>query len=132
METLAETEYQNVYRIKDGVLLIINKFVNIDYSQYTDNYVFVFNTNRRNSKQYHIGCQPCLKELKRDYPYQDDKFVIPQGTVVYNDRPVIPTMDRSLWNFQLKTTGESLSGKDNEIIPLLNEIRMKIIENINE
>lgn len=132
MEVLAETEYQNVYRIKDGVLLIINKFVNIDYSKYTDDCVYAFNINRKNSKQYHMGCQSCLKQLKRDYSYEHGNFLILKGTVLYNNRPVISTLDKALWDFQIKTTGEALSGDSNEIVPLLNKIRIKIIENINE
>lgn len=31
MEILAETEYQDLYRITDGVLLVVNKFKPIDY-----------------------------------------------------------------------------------------------------
>lgn len=31
VQVLAETEYQDLYRITDGVLLVINKFKPIDY-----------------------------------------------------------------------------------------------------
>lgn len=132
MEILAETEYQNVYRIKDGVLLIINKFVNIDYSQYTDNYIYTFDTNRKNSKQYHIGCQSNLKQLKRDYDYKEYNLIVPKGTVIYYDRPVISTSDKSLWDFQIKTTGESLSGDYNTIMQLLSQIRQEIVRDVVE
>lgn len=33
MEVLANTEYQDVYRIVDGVLLIVNKFKRIIYDE---------------------------------------------------------------------------------------------------
>ena len=31
IEILAETDYQDLYRISDGVLLVINKFKRIEY-----------------------------------------------------------------------------------------------------
>ena len=31
MEVLAKTEYQDLYRVTDGVLLVVNKFVPIEY-----------------------------------------------------------------------------------------------------
>ena len=31
MKILAQTEYQDLYRISDGVLLVINKFIRIEY-----------------------------------------------------------------------------------------------------
>ena len=33
MKILAQTEYQDLYRISDGVLLVINKFIRIEYIQ---------------------------------------------------------------------------------------------------
>ena len=44
MEVLANTEYQDVYRIVDGVLLIVNKFLYKDYSKKTNRIVEVNNT----------------------------------------------------------------------------------------
>ena len=67
MEVLANTEYQDVYRITDGVLLVVNKFLYKDYSKKTKRIIGVNNTGRDNCKTYNKGCQSCLKELKRDY-----------------------------------------------------------------
>ena len=33
VQALAETEYQDLYRITDGVLLVVNKFKPIDYGE---------------------------------------------------------------------------------------------------
>lgn len=33
MQVLAQTEYQDLYRIADGVLLVVNKFKPIDYGE---------------------------------------------------------------------------------------------------
>ena len=54
MEILANTEYQDVYRIKDGVLLIINKFKPIKIEGIDHPYITI-NLNRYNSKIYYKG-----------------------------------------------------------------------------
>lgn len=46
MEALANTEYQDVYRIVDGVLLIVNKFLYKDYSKKTKRIVRVNDIRR--------------------------------------------------------------------------------------
>ena len=79
MEVLANTEYQDVYRIVDGVLLIVNKFLYKDYSKKTNRIVEVNNTGRDNCKTYNKGCQSCLKELKRDYLNTYATVTIPKG-----------------------------------------------------
>lgn len=40
MEVLAQTEYQDLYRITDGVLLVVNKFIPINYVE--DKYITVY------------------------------------------------------------------------------------------
>ena len=35
MEIVVQTDYQDIYRITDGVLFVVNKFVSIDYSDQT-------------------------------------------------------------------------------------------------
>ena len=64
MEVLAKTEYQDLYRVTDGVLLVVNKFVPIEYEN--EKY---FTVHRRGVKQgkYNKGCQDWLKILKEDY-----------------------------------------------------------------
>lgn len=64
MEVLAKTEYQDLYRVTDGVLLVVNKFVPIKYEN--EKY---FSVRRRGVKQgkYNKGCQDWLKILKEDY-----------------------------------------------------------------
>lgn len=42
MEIVAQTDYQDVYRITDGVLLVVNKFISIDYSDKTKEYIRVY------------------------------------------------------------------------------------------
>ena len=52
MEIVAQTDYQDIYRITDGVLFIVNKFISIDYSfTLTDNIIKVINYEKM-SKLY--------------------------------------------------------------------------------
>lgn len=46
LEVLAKTEYQDLYRVTDGVLLVVNKFVPIEYEN--EKYFTVY---RREAKQ---------------------------------------------------------------------------------
>ena len=119
MEILAKTEYQDLYRVTDGVLLVVNKFVPIEYEN--EKY---FTVHRRGVKQrkYNKGCQDWLKVLKEDYYDEYRNITVPKGTVTYIDRPVIPTDNQSDWKYEVKTTGSALSGDFDMIEMLLSSI----------
>lgn len=121
VQVLAETEYQDLYRITDGVLLVVNKFKPIYYGE--DKYVSLYDPK---VKSYNKGCQKRLKILKEDYYKQYDDITVPKGTVLYYERPV-ELVDKSEWNYQIKTTGELLSGDFDEVTELLTSI-IKIID----
>lgn len=121
VQVLAETEYQDLYRITDGVLLVVNKFKPIDYGK--DKWIYLYDPK---VKSYNKGCQKRLKILKEDYYKQYDDITVPKGTVLYYGRPV-ELADKSEWNYQVKTTGEALSGDYYEITELLKNI-LKIID----
>lgn len=121
VQVLAETEYQDLYRITDGVLLVVNKFKPIDYGK--DKWIYLYDPK---VKWYNKGCQKRLKILKEDYYKQYDDITVPKGTVLYYGRPV-ELADKSEWNYQVKTTGEALSGDYYEITELLKNI-LKIID----
>lgn len=121
MEILAETEYQDLYRITDGVLLVVNKFKPIDYGD--NKWVHLFDPK---VKSYNNGCQKQLKVLNEDYYNKYDDITVPKGTVLYHGRPV-EVAEKPVWNYQVKTTGESLSGDYHEITELL-KIIIKIID----
>lgn len=125
VQVLAETEYQDLYRITDGVLLVINKFKPIDYGE--DKYVSLYDPK---VKSYNKGCQKRLKILKEDYYKQYDDITVPKGTVLYYGRPV-ELARKDEWNYQIKTTGESLSGDFDEVTELLTSI-IKIIDKEKE
>lgn len=123
VQVLAETEYQDLYRITDGVLLVVNKFKPINYGK--DKYVSLFDPK---VKSYNKGCQKQLKILKEDYYSKYEDVTVAQGTVLYYGRPV-ELARKDEWNYQIKTTGESLSGDFDEVTELLNEILKKINSN---
>lgn len=119
IQVLAKTEYQDLYRVTDGVLLVINKFIPIEYEN--EKY---FTVSRSKAKQgkYNKGCQDWLKILKADYYDEYSKITVSKGTVTYIDRPVIPTDNPSDWKYEIKTTGNAFSGDSKTIEKLLNDI----------
>lgn len=128
MEIVAQTNYQDVYRITDGVLLIVNKFIPIDYSDKTSEYVSVF-TSEAKVKSYNKNCQSWLKVLKEDYDYKYCPIVIPKGTVLYMSTPVICTENKHRWRYELKTTGTSFSGNHDDFSDMLGDIIQILDEN---
>lgn len=124
MEVLAQTEYQDLYRVTDGVLLVVNKFVTIEYENEKH---FTVSRSKAQGK-YNKGCQDWLKILKADYYDEYSKITVPKGTVTYIDRPVIPTDNQSDWTYEVKTTGSALSGNYSRIKNLLSDILNTIKE----
>ena len=125
MEVLAQTEYQDLYRVTDGVLLVVNKFVTIEYENEKH---FTVSRNKAKQGKYNKGCQDWLKILKADYYDEYSKITVPKGTVTYIDRPVIPTDNQSDWTYEVKTTGSALSGNYSRIKNLLSDILNTIKE----
>lgn len=123
MEILAQTEYQDLYRISDGVLLVINKFTRIEYPN--EKYFSVWLSDAK-YKTYHKGCQKSLKELKIDYHDKYKNIVVPKGTVLYEGYPVKATDNKSDWTYEVKTTGSCLGGDFDAVENMLSTI-LKII-----
>lgn len=121
MQILAETEYQDIYRVTDGVLLVVNKFKPIKYSKPI--YLYSAKTSKYNPK-----CQEYLKIVKSNYSddYIGEGVVIPKGTVLYHCQPVEVTDDKLEYQYQIKTTGDAFSGNVEEIEKMLSDILYKI------
>lgn len=124
IQILAETEYQDLYRVTDGVLLVVNKFKRIDYSKVTDKPVG--SLYRAKTGKYNKGCQDCLKVLKSDYHDTYANVTVPKGTVLYHDRPVEVTTDELEYQYQIKTTGDLFSGDADEMENMLSGILYRI------
>lgn len=121
MEIVAQTDYQDIYRITDGVLLVVNKFILIDYSDETKEYIRV-HLSKVKYKSYNTNCQTWLKILKEDYVYKYCPVVVPKGTVLYMGIPVICTNDQDKWEYELKTTGTAFSGTYDTMQEMLDNI----------
>ena len=117
MQVLAKTEYQDLYRVTDGVLLVVNKFIPIEYRE--EKYFRVWKAKQG---KYNKGCQDWLKVLKADYYDEYSGITVPKGTVTYMNRPVIATDVQSNWTYEVKTTGSALGGDINTTERLLNSI----------
>lgn len=119
MEVLANTEYQDVYRIVDGVLLIVNKFKRIIYDE--DKY-FRVSFSKAKLKSYNKGCQKWLKVLKEDYYDAYSNITVPRGTVLYHGYPIEPTIKPENYRYQIKTTGDAFGGDFTDMMAYLEMI----------
>ena len=88
MEVVVQTDYQDIYRITDGVLFIVNKFIPVDYSNDTPKKIYLYQSDMK-YRLYNKFCQKRLKVLKEDYKNKYCPVVIPKGTVMYMNTPVI-------------------------------------------
>lgn len=121
METVVESEYQDIYRVTNGVLLIVNKFRRIDYSSQTERCVILYGGKY---KSYNKNCQKQLKMLKEDCNIYG--ITIPKGTIVYHYFPVEIVSDKVDYKYEIKTTGNMFSGNYESMLKVLNEIISKI------
>lgn len=119
METIANTEYQEVYRVTDGVLLVINKFKKM----YPNEYIHVSHWGaERNGKRKHYN-----KNTKDLYVQQFDEVTwsgkeVPKNTILYYSEPVVASENKYDWTYQIKTSGDSFSGNANSIENMLSDI----------
>ena len=127
MQVVCESDYQDIYRIKDGVLLVVNKFKSIDYSDKTDRWVHIQSSSVKWGK-YKKECQDHLKILKKDHHDEWANITIPKGTVLYCGRPVEIETDPSQYEYQIKTIGEMFSGDSKWMLDYIGDI-INIIQN---
>ena len=122
-----QSDYQDIYRISDGVLLVINKFKTMKIKDVE--YPSVHRTDKSNSRIYIKGCQNGLKKLIKEYKHEaswcEPEWSVPIGTVVYHNVPV-EIVPEDEWEYQIKTTGEMFSGNLKRITELINELLMII------
>lgn len=121
MQVVCESDYQDIYRITDGVLLVVNKFKLIDYSDRTDRWVSIQDISVKWGK-YKKECQDHLKILKKDHYDKWSGITVPKGTVLCHGAPVEVETDKSKYEYQIKTTGEMFSGDSEMILDYINDI----------
>lgn len=123
MEVVCQTEYQDVYRVKNGVLLVINKFRTMVNEDGGRDFISAYSKNR----PYHKNSKD-LRVLTADYYYSHKQKTYEAGQVVYDGYPVELIDNKEEWTFQIKTTGDALSGTFGEITLLLTNIFEKVCE----
>jgi hypothetical protein len=127
MDVVVQSDYQDIYRITGGVLLVVNKFKEMEIDGVK--YPRVGYCRRINSRLYKQGCQNHLKILTKEYKKEESCFgpawSAPSGTVCYCDIPV-EIAPKEEWEYQIKTSGESFSGRDENMIEFLREIELII------
>lgn len=112
MEVVAKTEYQDIYRIKHGALLVVDKFEKM-YPDYPVVYLGKTSSYDPNTKGLYIA--------KVGHNDKDKEFV-KTGTVISYETPVISTPDKSKWRYKIKTSGEYFNGNASEMLKILSEI----------
>lgn len=110
MEKIQNHEIKDIYRVRDGLLVEIKKYKRLGFylsSSYKAKIV--------------RGCKG-LKILTEDcFDSYNDKFY-KKGTYIYEGTPVEPLIDKSLFTYEIKSSGGSISGNDKDIINILEKI----------
>ena len=112
MEVVAKTEYQDIYRLKHGALLVVDKFEKM-YPDYPIAYFGKKSSYDPNTKGLYIA-----KVGRND----KDKEFVKTGTVISYTKPVVCTTDKSKWRYKIKTSGEYFNGNASEMLKMLSEI----------
>lgn len=123
MEVVCQTEYQDVYHIKSGVLLVVNKFRTMLNENGEKDFISTYSKHR----PYHAKSKD-LRILTDDYYYTPTQRTYKAGQIIYGCYPVELVDNKEEWSFQVKTTGDALSGTFEEITLLLTNILEKVCE----
>ena len=124
MQRLAETDYQDIYRVTDGVLLVINKFKEqsgvmqrLSYAGWNQ----LYERNKKNIKKFHPQCQKELRIVEHGFTDKQTGIFLKKGTVLYNYRPV-ELIPENEWDYQIRTSDKSFSGTSEEMDKMLSDI----------
>lgn len=120
METIVNTEYQEVYRVTDGVLLVINKFTKMYPNEYIHSSHWGTEDRNGRRKTYHKNTKDLYIQQFEEVAWSGK--IIPKDTILYYSEPVVATDNKHDWNYQIKTSGDSFSGCINEIDEMLSSI----------
>lgn len=124
MEILCQSDYQDVYRVKDGVLLTVNKFKRIP--NINGRAVVLSYFGRQ--EQYAEGCHPELKVLTEDFYYGYFNTTFYAGQVLYRGYAVERVDNQEEWEYQIHTFGDSFSAKFGDMLMLLTSIFGQVCE----
>ena len=130
METIVQTEYQDVYRLKAGVLLKVNKFKYINYSDKNSQKFVTVDYLKAKCRLYDKNCKN-LHILEEDYYDPFYGVTILKGTLIYGlliGLAVESCQNKSEWTYEVNTFRGTYTYLD--IIQMINEL-METIEKDN-
>lgn len=133
MEEIIKSEYEDVYRVKDGVTLHVKKYRKVcDVG--TDKYKRIKSKDRDKLKNYirgknhrHCHLKIAAEDIKVDngFSWISDHTIEPKGSVFDGDF-LLETVSPSFYRYEIKTTGNSFSGSVIDINEIIADIRMQI------
>lgn len=124
MQRVVTTEYQDIFRITDGALLVINKFKKEQSALKRlscGGWSELIKRNKKNFKKVHPQCQDTLKIVEFGFTDKKTGLFFKKGTVFYQDIPTY-LVSQNEWDYQIKTSGTDFSGNPDEMEKMLSEI----------
>ena len=116
MEIVLKSEYQDIYRLKKGVLFFVNKFHPLYNGDGGVDYIGYSKSKRYVSVRYcdlHVLTEP-VTVADRSYP---------AGQMLFDGRPIcLAESMRDCWTYQLKASGDSFSGDASDMLSMLGEV----------
>ena len=114
METVFTSEYQDIYRLKKGVLFFVNKFDHASGKNGTYDFVGSSHAKRYSSVRY---CD--LSILQQDTCVHGNVYRV--GQILFCGYP-ISLVDASKWTYQIKSSGDNFSGNSEEMLAIFEEV----------
>ena len=127
MKIVCETDYQDIYRLKEGVLLVVNKFKYIANSDGKYDFISAYSKNKPYAKE----CQNQLRILTDDFYCRYSNTTYKEGQVLYRGYPV-ELVGENDWEYQIKTTGDAFSGDAQMIYRFIEEISKYLRTGVDE
>lgn len=131
LQMISSNDWQDCYRIMDGYLFVVNKFVEIDDMGTT--YTILKNYYRRVDQKAKCKLWILTRSVKRYGGYSDDGLLefneengeFPIGTVFYNEKPVRKTDNPHAYDCFVKASWNCLHN-DLEDWKIISEQMQKI------
>ena len=110
MQIVVQTDYQDIYRITGGVLLVVDKFQGSDDS-------ISYNTKTRPYNKYTQRLRVTQEDCKTWNGNNCNKETITDGDTICK------IVDKAYYKFKIKTSGEDFSGYQKSILFYMEDIK---------
>lgn len=130
-EVVQEHEYQDIYRLRYGVLLIVNKYENIKSTTERGVEIPIWNwtdTSENKNKLKKLKGLKNLYQVKEDLHTRFNNNFIKKDTIIFDNTAIKPLSNKEEYYYELKTTSSCFSGDLNgfkELVAMVNEILEK-------